>query len=66
MKIDVTITPTDLVTNLFLSSSCSFLQTKNMNQVFSKLVVGSENYFYFLFIASSALLQSHAEFNRLL
>ena len=40
---------------------------KNKDQVFSKLVVsGNEEYFCFLFIASRALRQSHAEFNRLL
>ena len=38
-KIIVTIIPTDLVTNLLLSSLCPFLQTKNKNQVLSKFVV---------------------------
>ena len=38
-KITVTIFPTDLGTNLFLSSFCPVLQTKNKNKVFSKLVV---------------------------
>ena len=32
MKIIVTIIPTDLVTNLLLSSFCPFLQTKNQKQ----------------------------------
>ena len=39
MKIIVTIIPTDLVTNLFLSTFCAFLQTKNKTLVFSRLVV---------------------------
>ena len=34
-----TLIPTDLVTNLQLSCFCPFLQTKNKNQAFSKLVV---------------------------
>ena len=66
MKIIVTIIPTDLVNNSLLSSFCPFLQTKNKNQFFHKWWSGNEKYFYFLFIASHALLQSHAEFNRLL
>ena len=32
-----TIIPTDLVTNSLLFSLCPFLQTKNKNQVFSKV-----------------------------
>ena len=52
MKITVTIIPTDLVTNLLLSSFC--------------VSSGNEKYFCFLFIAIRALLQSHAEFNGLL
>ena len=43
-----------------------FLQTKNKNQVFSSWWFGNNKYFCFLFIASRALFQSHAEFNRLL
>ena len=39
MKIIVIIIPTDLFTKSLLSSFCSFLQTENKNQVFSKLVV---------------------------
>ena len=39
MKIILTIILTDLFTNSLLSSFCSFLQTKNKNQVFSNLVV---------------------------
>ena len=34
----VTIIPTDLVTHSFLSAFYSYLQTKNKNLVFSKLV----------------------------
>ena len=47
MKIIVTSTPTGLVTNSLLSSFCSFLQTKNKNQVFSKLVVWYQEMFLF-------------------
>ena len=57
MEIIVSIIPTDLVTNSFLSSFCPFLQIKNKNFVFSKLVV--QLYFCFLFKASRSLLQSH-------
>ena len=39
MKIIVTIIPTSLVTNFLLFSFSPFLQTKNKNLVFSKLVV---------------------------
>ena len=39
MKIIVAVIPADLVANLLLSSFCPFLQTKNKNQVFTKLVV---------------------------
>ena len=38
MKIIVTIIPTDVVTNLLLSSFCPFLPTKIKSLVFSKLV----------------------------
>ena len=65
MKIIVTIIPTNLVTKL--SSFYHFLDIRNKNFVFSKLVVYSnEKYFCFLFIASCALLESHAKCNRLL
>ena len=39
MKILVTIIPTNLVTNSLLSFFCNFIETKNKNQIFSKLVV---------------------------
>ena len=65
MKIIVTIIPTDLVARL--SSFYHCLHIRNKNFVFSKLVVYSnEKYFCFLFIASCALLESHAKCNRLL
>ena len=69
MKIIVTMIPTDLVKNLFLSSFCPFLQTKNKNLVFSGLVTTHISFIYiyiYIYIASRALLQSHAEVNRLL
>ena len=40
MEIILTIIPNyGFVTNLLLSSFCPYLQTKNKNQVFNKLVV---------------------------
>ena len=39
MKIIATIFPTDLVTNLLLSSFCHFLQTKNKSLVFRNISV---------------------------
>ena len=54
MKIIVTIIPTDLVTNSFLSSSYPFLRTKDMNWVFNNLVLWWRE-ICFLFIASHAL-----------
>ena len=42
MKIIVTIIPTDLVTNLFLSSFFPFLQTKNKNLVLSNYLLASQ------------------------
>ena len=51
----------------FIFCFCLFLKTKNKNQVFSKLVVWLlETFLFFLFIACRTLLQSYAEFNRLL
>ena len=53
MKIIVTIIPTDLVTNMLLSSLCPFLQTKNKNLVFSKLVVWEQEIFLFFVYSES-------------
>ena len=44
----------------------SFIETKSKNQIFCKLKSYHEKYFCVLFIASRALLQSHADFKRLL
>ena len=66
MKIIVTIIPTRLVTNSLLFLFCSFVETKNNNQLSSKLVVWYRETFLFLFMVSRALLQRYAEFNRLL
>ena len=60
MKISVTIIPTDLVINSPLSSFYPFLQTQT--QV-GGLITRNIS---FLFVASCTLLQTHAEFNRLL
>ena len=66
MKIIVIIIPTDLAANWLLSSFCLFLQTKNKNQVFSKLVCLVTRNISFSFIVSRTLLQSYTEFNSLL
>ena len=67
MKIIVSKIPTDFVTNLLLFILCPFIQTKNKNLFFlASWWSGNEKYFCFLVIASPALLQSHAEFNRIL
>ena len=66
MKIIVAIIPTDPVTNSRLSSLCPFLQTKIRIRFSARWWSGNDKYFYFLFKASRALLQNHAEFNRLL
>ena len=39
MKIIVTITPANLVTNLLLFLFCPLAKTKNKNQVFTTLVI---------------------------
>ena len=53
MKIIITIILTDLVTNSLLSSLCPFLQTKNKNQVFSKLLVRYREIFLFFVYSES-------------
>ena len=55
MKIIVTIIATDLVISLLLPFFYPFLETKN------KFWFGNEKYFYFLFIASHALLQNRIQ-----
>ena len=45
MKILVTIIPANLVTNLSLSLFCLFLETKNKNQTFTKLMIWSKEIF---------------------
>ena len=52
MKIISTIIPTDLVTNSLLSIFCSFLETKNKNQVFNRLVVCQREIFMFFYLYS--------------
>ena len=49
-----------------LSLFCPSLQAKIKNQIPSKFVVWWQEIYLFLFTASRALLQSHAEFNRTL
>ena len=66
MKIIVTIIAKYVVTNLFLSSFFISYKLKTRIWFSASWWSGNEKYFCFLFIASRALLQSHAEFNRLL
>ena len=66
MKKIVTIIPTNLVTNSLLFLLCTFVETKNKNLIFNKLVIWEHEIFLFLFIASRILFQKYAEFNRLL
>ena len=61
-KIVVTIIPTDLVTNLLVSSFCPFLQTKTRIWFSASWWSGNKKYFCLLFMESRALLQSHTEF----
>ena len=67
MKIIVTIIPSDLVAKfvfiLFLPFLANKKQESGLQQVHGLV---TRNISVFLFIASRALLQSHAEFNRLL
>ena len=62
VKIIVTITPINVVTNLLLSSFCPFLQTKSKNQASSW--PGNKIYFHFLFAVCRALFQSYPESNK--
>ena len=66
MKIIVTIIPTGLATNLLLSSLVLSHKLKTRTWFLASWWSGNEKYFSFLFVASPALHQSHAEFNRLL
>ena len=62
----VTKIPTDLVRNLPLS--CFFISRKPKTRIrfLASWWSDNEKYFCFLFIANHALLQTQAEFNRLL
>ena len=55
MKIIVTITPANLVTNSLLSLFCFFVEIKNKNQIFIKLVIWELEMFLFLFILLHAI-----------
>ena len=66
MKIIVTIIPTDLVTNLLLSSFVLSYQPTPRIRFSASWWSGCKKYFCFLFTASNALLQSHTEFKRIL
>ena len=48
----VTIISSNLVTNSLLSLFCPFIETKNKNQVFSKLVVWQREIYFFVYIES--------------
>ena len=68
MKIIAPIIPTDLVTKSLLSKIFFVISYKPKTKIrFSASSwFGNRKYFCFLFIASRTLLQSDAEFNRLL
>ena len=68
MEIILTIIPNyDLVTNLLLSFFFVLTyKTKTKTRFSTSWWSSNEKYFYFLFITKRALLQNHAEFNRLL
>ena len=66
MKIIVSRIPADLVKNLLFSIFCPSLVTKNKGSNFQQVDDLQQEIFCFLFIASQTLVQSHAEFNRLL
>ena len=67
MKLIIAVIPTDLVTNLLLSSFFPFFTSQKQESCFQQVDgLVTRNISVFLFIASRALLQSHAEFNRLL
>ena len=63
MKIIAIIIPTDLMTNPL---SVLSYKPKTRIRFSASWWPGNEKYFCFLFIASRALLQSDAEFNRVL
>ena len=65
MKIIVTIIPTDLVKISFYSLLVLFNKRKTRIRFSASWWSGNEKYFCFLFVASRALLQRHAELNRL-
>ena len=66
MKIIVTIISKYLVTNLLLSSFSISYKLKTRTWFSGSWWSGKEKKFCLLFIVSRALLQSHAEFNRIL
>ena len=57
--------PINLVTNSLLTICFPFIKTKNKLNFSASWWSGNEKYFCLLFTASRALLQRHAEFNRL-
>ena len=65
-KIIVIIIPTDLVTNVLLSIFVLSQKPKTRIKFSASWWPGNEKCFCSLFTASGALLQSHAEFSRLL
>ena len=64
MKTIVTVIPINVATNLLLPTFRPY-KTKIRIWFSASWWSGHEKYFCFLLIASRALLQSHAEFNRL-
>ena len=66
MKIIITIIPTDLVQVRFYPLFVLSYKPKTRIRFSASWWSGNEKYFCFLFTASRALLQSHAELKRLL
>ena len=64
MEMIVTIIPIDLVTNRFYPFFGLSYKPKTRIRFPASWWSGNEKYFYFLFIASCASLQTHAKFNR--
>ena len=66
MEIIVAIIPTNLAANSILTLFCPFVETKSRINFSGCCWSGNRKYFRFFLIASRALIQRYAEFNRLL
>ena len=63
MKLITPIIPTHLVTNVHLSVIFPFAESQKNFKFSASWWFGNKKYFAFLFSASHALFQRHAEFN---